>query len=719
MKFKGLVVLFLLFSAFLFAQEVTGEEVTGEEVVAGEAVEAEVPADAAVDSEVPPEEVVEQATENEAESVVVEEPEEEQIFRTFEGEKALKNVKVYENRIYKDGAHGVFGNFFATPAIASEIKKGLGKTITNESVLALMEEWRARDDFESVDYYFTFDEKDRATLHVTLIDNPGFQEFEGTVTFNRISFYCRNNFFVNRSLLNETLALEKKKEYTQAEVEEAVERIYKLYVFNDISWGIRETKTDKNGNKFYAFQMILSEYPGDKIPEGEQITVSKIQFLGNWYTKDWVMLREIDIKEGDVVGVPEIEYARQRIHNLGMFRAVDWGVVYDEEGNAILVFNVKDNLTIQPSFAFAVGSDRLHLGIGVWDTNFLGTSSYLWTIFTLKDLMPTFEFSLRIPKLNNSNFELRTSLNYSSENKYTDYQRIEEEGGASYDLRHKGYRENTVTAAFGGLYLLQLDDKNERLWEQRFGLMFNYQYIFSKEEEFLGMPRDFAVNFLKLSEDFQYDTERIGEGHYASFDFSYTFNNLKKIDYRKTGISFSAVNTVGFPFGLTGYMSDGITEKAFNTFDTWFRYFYIPVSWFEFRGQLATGYTTTQILSQQYYFGSRSLVRNMPTNRQGSGKAYYKGNFDIAFTPPIPYVNKVLQLEISLFGDIANYGNDYNQIWRETPLWSAGFGIMIYIPFFGGTFGLETAWGPSNVEGKNGTPYVSFALTKFYNYTDD
>ena len=112
MKFKGLVVLFLLFSAFLFAQEVTGEEMTGEEVVAGEAVEAEVPADAAVDSEVPPEEVVEQAAENEAESVVVEEPEEEQIFRTFEGEKALKNVKVYENRIYKDGAHGVFGNFF-------------------------------------------------------------------------------------------------------------------------------------------------------------------------------------------------------------------------------------------------------------------------------------------------------------------------------------------------------------------------------------------------------------------------------------------------------------------------------------------------------------------------------------------------------------------------------------------------------------------------------
>ena len=102
MKFKGLVILFLLFSAFLFAQEVTGEEMTGEEVVAGEAVEAEVP----------PEEVVEQAAENEAESVVVEEPEEEQIFRTFEGEKALKNVKVYENRIYKDGAHGVFGNFF-------------------------------------------------------------------------------------------------------------------------------------------------------------------------------------------------------------------------------------------------------------------------------------------------------------------------------------------------------------------------------------------------------------------------------------------------------------------------------------------------------------------------------------------------------------------------------------------------------------------------------
>ena len=130
MKFKGLVILFLLFSAFLFAQEVTGEEMTGEEVVAEEAVEAEVPADAAVDSEVPPEEVVEQAAENEAESVVVEEePEEEQIFRTFEGEKALKNVKVYENRIYKDGAHGVFGNFFATPAIASEIKKVLEKQL--------------------------------------------------------------------------------------------------------------------------------------------------------------------------------------------------------------------------------------------------------------------------------------------------------------------------------------------------------------------------------------------------------------------------------------------------------------------------------------------------------------------------------------------------------------------------------------------------------------
>lgn len=642
-----------------------------------------------------------------------------EIVRVFNGEKELKNVKVYENRIYKDGAHGIFGNFFASAAIQSEIKKSLGKTITNDSVLTVMEEWRSREEIASIDYYFTFDEDDKATLHVTLIDNPGFKEFEGTVVFGRIDFYCRNNFFVNRTLLKDTLGLKKKTPYTQEDVFAAVERIAGLYIFNEISWGIREVKTNRDGSKIYAFQMIVSEYPGEKIRDGEQITVSKIQFLGNWYTKDWVMLREISIKEGDVVGVPEIEYARQRIHNLGMFRETDWGVVYDEEGAAILVFNVKDNLTIQPSFNVAVGSDRLYLGIGVWDTNFLGTSSYFWSIFTLKDLMPTFELIFRIPKLNNSNFELRTSLTYSSENKYTDFKKIEEEDGTSYDLRYKGYRENTLTAGLGTVYLLQLNDKNDRLWEQRFGVMLNYQYVFSVEDDYLGMPKDFAVNFLKLSEDFQYDQSKVGEGHYVSFDFSYLFNNLKKLDYRKTGISFSAVNTVGFPFGLTGYMSDGVSEKVFNTFDTWFRYFYIPVSWFEFRGQIGTGYTTTDILSQQYYFGSRSLVRNMPTNRQGSGKAYYKGNFDIAFTPPIPYVNKVLQLEFSLFGDIANYGNNYIDIWKENPLWSVGFGVMVYIPFFGGTFGIETAWGPSNVEGKNGTPYVSFALTKFYNYNDD
>lgn len=652
-----------------------------------------------------------------------EEPATDEVIRIFEGEKKLKGVKVYENRIYRDDLRGVFGNYIASALIAGDIKGDLPKKfITNEDVVAAMEKLREKDEIESVDFYYTFDDKDRVTIHVTLIDNPGFQEFEGNIRLARVDFYCRNNFFVNRRALGDAVNLKKNEEYDEKQIKEAVARIDGLRVYNNILWGLREEKKDKNGVPSYALQIIVSEYPGSKDVREQEFVVSQIRFLGNWYTKEWVYIRELDFKEGDVVNVNQLDAAAQKLMNLGVCTSVDWGILYDESGNAILVFNTRDKLTLLPSFDFAFGSDQLRLGVGFWDKNFLGTKSMIVFEFKLKDLMPVFSLSLNVPKVANTYFNIDMALSYDSTNKYTKTRKVE---GSAIEIREKGYREDVVNASFGGSYSLELADKKQTMWYQEFGASIGYQFVQSKKEQatnYLGMPDSFATGWLNLDSDFQYDETKIGSGHYMNFDLSYSFNNYRnERGYRTKGINFSMTNSIGVPIALDGYMSKNqdtgqeITEKIYNTFETNFTFHYVPVHWFEFKGYMATGYTTSDIVAKQFYFGMRSLVRNIPNGMQGSGKGYYRGNFDVCFTPLIPYVSKVVIFEFALFADVGNYGQSYPEMWKQIPIWSTGLGVNVYVPFLEGLYlVMDLSWGPGNVQQKDGKPLFNFAVRKYY-----
>lgn len=710
MKRFGVVIFALLFfTGYLFAQE---EPAVAEVDTTTDTAALEATATVA-DSNAPTVEVAAPGEKAETEDVI----------RVFEGEKKLKGIKVYENRIYRDDLRGIFGNYIASWVIAGDIKKGLGdKMITNEEVVALMNELRDKGEIESIDFYYTFDAKDRVMIHVTLIDNPGFQDFEGTVKLDRIDFYCRNNFFVSRRALKDAVALDKKGVYTSQELKDAVARINDLYVFNDIVWGLHEEKKSKDGESLYALQIIVSEYGGSKELRTENVTISRIQFLGNWYTQNWVYIRELDFKVGDTVTPEQLDAAAQKLMNLGVCTSVDWGVIYDNEGNTILVFVTKDKLTLLPQFDLAFGSDQLRLGIGFWDKNFLGTKTTINFKFTLKDLMPTFSFSFSVPKISNTYFNYDMGVSYDSTNKYTETRAIK---GEAVEKRSKGYREDTVSAYAKGSYSLELADSRQVMWYQSFALKMGYDFIQSQKSgtsQYLGMPDKFATGWLNLAEDFSYDEDYIGFGHYVYFDIDYSFNNYRREGgYRDKGINFSVVDSIGVPAALDGYMAknlgDGsaIDEKVYNRIETTFTFHAIPVQWFEFKGYVATGYTTTDIVAKQFYFGNRSLVRNIPTNMQGSGKGYYRGNFDVCFTPPIPYVNKVVIIEFDLFADVGNYGHDYTKIWKEIPIWSTGIGFNIYVPFFEGFYlGIDLSWGPNNIREKDGRPLFNFGVSKYY-----
>ena len=477
MRIRVFGILLLLLPVFLFAQEAD----------AGETEEAAVAVEITEDAEGEPEVAAAEETGETAPTVEVadpeDEPDEEEIVRVFEGEKTLKGVKVYENRIYSDALRGIFGNYIASWVIAGDIKKGLGKTVTHEAVVAHMEELRAKDEIESIDFYYTFDAKDRVIIHVILIDNPGFREFEGTVTLDRIDFYCRNNFFVSRRVLNDAVSLDKKGTYTEEEIKAAVERINGLYVFNDISWGLREEKKDKNGNPVYALQIILSEYGGSKEVRSEEFVVSDIQFLGNWYTQEWVYTRELDFKVGDTVNVNQLDAAAQRLMNLGVCTFVDWGVIYTAEGDVILVFITRDKLTLLPQFDLAFGSDQLRLGLGFWDKNFIGTKSTINFKFVLVDLMPTFSLAFSVPKIANTYFNYEMSISYDSSNKYTETRKEGDD-----EVRTKGYREDTVNTYAKVSYSLELPDKNQVMWYQTFAVTLGYDFTQSQNNgDYLGM----------------------------------------------------------------------------------------------------------------------------------------------------------------------------------------------------------------------------------------
>jgi len=148
-------------------------------------------------------------------------------------------------------------------------------------------------------------------------------------------------------------------------------------------------------------------------PPDSAFVIDEIVVVGNEKTKEYVLLREMTLKQGDYITAEAMENDKKRIYNLGLFTRVEIGYIPTVPPRANLLILVNERWFIYP---FPVGGikdrdwKKLYFGAGIMHQNFRGRNEKLYAVFTL-GYDPTVIFSYRNPLIDEENdFFLGTSL---------------------------------------------------------------------------------------------------------------------------------------------------------------------------------------------------------------------------------------------------------------------------------------------------------------------
>lgn len=162
-------------------------------------------------------------------------------------------------------------------------------------------------------------------------------------------------------------------------------------LLRDMAHSIQELYNKKG----YPACVILNAYSDEKgivtfeIGEGR---IAKIVLEGNKKTKDYVILREMETKVGDILNKDRIQKDLQKIFNLGYFSDVNADVKSAETpGEIVLTIKVVEQLTGQANGGLAYSTkEGISLVLGIRDSNLLGTGRnlglYLNIGFTAHDV---------------------------------------------------------------------------------------------------------------------------------------------------------------------------------------------------------------------------------------------------------------------------------------------------------------------------------------------
>jgi len=155
------------------------------------------------------------------------------------------------------------------------------------------------------------------------------------------------------------------------------------------------------------------------ITEGKQFTLRRLEFLGNTFTRDNVLRREVVINEGDVYNQNLYEFSVLRLNQLGFFDPIDKDKDTDfktNEEEATVDLNVKVTERGRNQISFNGGISGIggsFFGLSYSTNNLLGRGEVLSFNAAAGNRQRSFEFSFTEPYLRNrpitTGFSLFTS----------------------------------------------------------------------------------------------------------------------------------------------------------------------------------------------------------------------------------------------------------------------------------------------------------------------
>ncbi len=192
----------------------------------------------------------------------------------------------------------------------------------------------------------------------------------------------------------------------------------------DIADGEKVTKgLFENLKKFYGQQGFI-EYTAEPVPtfqdnpqnpnegivdftvtieEGKQFTLRRLEFVGNTFTRDNVLRREVLINEGDIYNDAYWEYSVVKLNQLGYFNPIDKDKdvdrrTNDEEATVDLALKVSERGRQQISFNGGIsGIGGSFFGLEYSTNNLLGRGEVLSFNIAAGNRQRSFQFSFTEP----------------------------------------------------------------------------------------------------------------------------------------------------------------------------------------------------------------------------------------------------------------------------------------------------------------------------------
>lgn len=143
------------------------------------------------------------------------------------------------------------------------------------------------------------------------------------------------------------------------------------------------------------------------IDEGKQFTLRRLEFLGNTFTRDVVLRREVLINEGDIYNQSLFEYSILRLNQLGFFEPIDEKRDADfrtneEEGLVDVNVKVSERGRQQISFNGGIsGVGGSFFGLEYSTNNLLGRGESLSFQLAYGNRQQSFQFSFTEPYFRN------------------------------------------------------------------------------------------------------------------------------------------------------------------------------------------------------------------------------------------------------------------------------------------------------------------------------
>ncbi|HKV35594.1 MAG TPA: outer membrane protein assembly factor BamA [Pyrinomonadaceae bacterium] len=226
----------------------------------------------------------------------------------------------------------------------------------------------------------------------------------------------------------------------------------------------------ENLKKFYGQQGFI-EYTAEPVPtfkdnpqkpdegivdftvtieEGKQFTLRRLEFVGNTFTRDNVLRREVLINEGDIYNDAYWEYSVVKLNQLGYFNPIDKDKdvdrrTNDEEATVDLSLKVSERGRQQISFNGGIsGIGGSFFGLEYSTNNLLGRGEVLSFNLAAGNRQRSFQFSFTEPYIKDRPISAGFSLFAFSQKFFGEGTFLSQNIGAQEDLLTGGFNFNDI-----------------------------------------------------------------------------------------------------------------------------------------------------------------------------------------------------------------------------------------------------------------------------------